>query len=83
MSPNENADVQLPPLTTPETASLAATFCILWFVANWSVNASFRYTSVGSSTVLASTSGLFTMAVSRLLGIERLTTWKIGAVVTR
>lgn len=77
-----SSDDELPPLTTRETASLASTFCVLWFIANWTVNASFRYTSVGSATVLASTSGFFTMVVGRILGIERLTSWKVGAVVT-
>ncbi|KIM30619.1 hypothetical protein M408DRAFT_66400 [Serendipita vermifera MAFF 305830] len=77
-----SSDDDLPPLTTRETASLASTFCVLWFIANWTVNASFRYTSVGSATVLASTSGFFTMVVGRILGIERLTSWKVGAVVT-
>jgi hypothetical protein len=46
------------PLTTIQTAQLASIFCFLWFIANWSVNASLKYTSVGSSTVLASTSGM-------------------------
>lgn len=32
----------------------------VWFVANWSYNASLLYTSITSSTVLASTSSLFT-----------------------
>jgi len=46
------------PLTTIQTAQLASFFCFLWFIANWSANASLKYTSVGSSTVLASTSGM-------------------------
>jgi solute carrier family 35 protein F5 len=32
----------------------------VWFIANWSYNASLAYTSISSSTVLASTSSLFT-----------------------
>jgi solute carrier family 35 protein F5 len=32
----------------------------VWFIANWAYNASLAYTSVTSSTVLASTSSLFT-----------------------
>ncbi len=46
------------PLTTIQVAQLASVFCFLWFIANWSVNASLKYTSIGSSTVLSSTSGM-------------------------
>jgi solute carrier family 35 protein F5 len=48
---------ELEPLTTKETAKLASVFCLFWFVANWSVNASLKFTSVASSTILSSTSG--------------------------
>lgn len=34
-------------------------FCIFWFIANWSVNASLNYTSVASATILSSLSGEF------------------------
>jgi solute carrier family 35, member F5 len=83
LSHREASGEDLPPLTTRETAQLATVFCLLWFIANWTVNASLSYTSVGSSTVLASTSGLFTMIMSRLLGIEGLSAWKISAVIGR
>jgi solute carrier family 35 protein F5 len=69
-SDNDHPEVQLQPipsqpdlgltgqkLTSGETAHLAATFCIVWFAANWTVNASLGLTSVGSSTVLAGMSG--------------------------
>ena len=46
-------------LNTIETIRLSLTFCILWFCANYSTNASLAYTSVGSSTILSSTSGNF------------------------
>lgn len=45
------------PLTTGETSRLALEFCFLWFLANWSVNASLAYTSVASVTILSSMSG--------------------------
>ncbi|KIO32191.1 hypothetical protein M407DRAFT_18764 [Tulasnella calospora MUT 4182] len=53
-----NADElhDLPPLTTKETAKLASIFSVFWFIANWAVNASLDYTSVASSTILASMS---------------------------
>jgi len=70
------------PLTTIQIAQLASVFCFLWFIANWSVNASLKYTSVGSSTVLSSTSGLFTLLAGRIFGIEALSMQKIAAVIT-
>ncbi|KAH9461982.1 hypothetical protein Pst134EB_005898 [Puccinia striiformis f. sp. tritici] len=44
-------------LTTSETAHLASTFVLLWFAANWSVNAALGYTTVSSTTILSSMSG--------------------------
>lgn len=72
----------LPPLTMLETAKLAFTFCFLWFIANYCVNASLDYTSVASATILSSMSGFFTLAVGRLFRVEILTTMKIAAVLT-
>ncbi|KAF8167994.1 hypothetical protein B0H34DRAFT_792654 [Crassisporium funariophilum] len=72
----------LPPLTIKETAHLAFTFCLLWFIANWTVNASLDYTSVASATILSSMSGFFTLAVGRFFRVEQMTLIKIGAVVT-
>lgn len=48
----------LPPLTTKETAQLACAFCFIWFIANWTVNASLELTSVASATILSSMSGM-------------------------
>ncbi|CAG8670318.1 109_t:CDS:2 [Acaulospora morrowiae] len=39
-----------------EVARLSFSFCVLWFAANWCTNASLAYTTVASSTILASTS---------------------------
>ncbi|KAI9595282.1 hypothetical protein BDF19DRAFT_441379 [Syncephalis fuscata] len=55
-----------------EIASLSAKFCIIWFLANWTQNASLAYTSVASSTVIGSTSGLFTLLVGSMAGVEQL-----------
>ncbi|KAG7553563.1 hypothetical protein FFLO_02995 [Filobasidium floriforme] len=94
-SDNDNPEVQLQPLpsqpdlgltgqpklTSGETAHLAATFCIVWFAANWTVNASLGLTSVGSSTVLAGMSGFFTLALGRVFGVESFTRAKVLAVL--
>ncbi|KAF8608821.1 hypothetical protein BDV93DRAFT_486165 [Ceratobasidium sp. AG-I] len=69
------------PLTTRETAKLASLFCFFWFLANWTVNASLGFTSVASTTILASMSGFFTLLIGRAFRVESLSIEKIGAVV--
>lgn len=69
-----------PKLTTTETAHLAALFCVVWFAANWTVNASLGLTSVASSTVLAGMSGFFTLGLGRIFGVEKFTRYKVLAV---
>lgn len=56
-SEDARAPEALEPLTVRQTAKLASVFCLIWFAANWSVNASLEFTSVASSTILSSTSG--------------------------
>lgn len=68
------------PLTTRETFKLSAKFCILWMFANWSNSASFTYTSVASSTILSTTSGVFTLFFGAILGAERFTVKKCVGV---
>ncbi|KAI8344635.1 hypothetical protein BC941DRAFT_508166 [Chlamydoabsidia padenii] len=58
-------------LTLPETIRVSASFCILWFVANYCTNASLAYTSVGSSTILSSMSGLFTLIFGVIFKVEQ------------
>jgi len=72
----------LAPLTDRQTANLAVAFCLLWFIANWTVNASLGYTSVASATVLSSMSGFFTLGIGRVFGVERMTAVKVVAVCT-
>ena len=63
--PNTSGDLQvpfqtaLPPLTTKETAQLALSFCLLWFIANWTLNAALELTSVASATILSTMSGMW------------------------
>ncbi|KAJ2956162.1 hypothetical protein NQZ79_g7957 [Umbelopsis isabellina] len=66
---------QLDKLTIRETVKLSLTFCFIWFLANWSTNASLAYTTVGSSTILSSMSGIGAMC-----GIEKISSLKIAAV---
>lgn len=46
-------------LSTRETAKLATQWCVVWFIANWAVNASLGWTSVASVTILSSTAGVY------------------------
>ena len=66
-NPNTNGNPQvslqlqetaLPPLTTKQTAYLAFSFVLLWFIANWTLNAALDLTSVASATILSTTSGM-------------------------
>ncbi|KAG0321442.1 hypothetical protein BGZ97_011323 [Linnemannia gamsii] len=68
------------PLSHREIAELSFTFCILWFAANWATNASLAYTTVASSTILASMSGFFTLAIGAILKTESFNTLKLIAV---
>ena len=52
-------EAALPPLTTKQTAQLAVGFCLLWFIANWTLNAALELTSVASATILSTMSGPF------------------------
>ena len=49
------------------TAVTAAQFCPLWFLANYLYNLSLNTTSIASSTILSSTSGIFTLLLSIFL----------------
>ncbi|KAF9089541.1 hypothetical protein BGX29_000946 [Mortierella sp. GBA35] len=68
------------PLSHREIAELSFAFCILWFAANWATNASLAYTTVASSTILASMSGFFTLAIGAMLKTESFSTLKLIAV---
>lgn len=53
----------LVPMTTHEVALFGLYFAPLWFIANLTFNWSLALTSVSSSTIIASTSGLFTLII--------------------
>ncbi|CAO3593017.1 unnamed protein product [Absidia cylindrospora] len=67
-------------LGTLDTIKLSFAFCILWFFANYTTNASLAYTSVGSSTILASMSGLFTLGIGAMFNVEKITVVKLVSV---
>jgi len=67
-------------LTLRATAKLALEFCILWFSANYFAAACLEYTTVASSTILASTSSIWTLICGSLLRVERFTVPKLCGV---
>lgn len=68
-------------LSLPETARLSLEFCILWFLANYFVAACLEHTTVASSTILTSTSSVFTLLFGALFGVERFSVRKMLGVL--
>lgn len=62
-------------LSLSETARLSLEFCMLWFLANYLVAACLEYTSVASSTILTSTSSIWTLLFGALVRVEQFS-WK-------
>ena len=69
------------PLSLHETAKLSLEFCMLWFLANYFVAACLEYTTVASSTILTSTSSVFTLLFGALFGVEKFTVRKLIGVL--
>ncbi|WVZ87424.1 hypothetical protein U9M48_034060 [Paspalum notatum var. saurae] len=67
-------------LSTKEIATYGLYLCPLWFVTEYLSNAALARTSVASTTVLSSTSGLFTLFIGVLLGQDSINAAKIIAV---
>ncbi|KAI9149388.1 putative vacuolar membrane protein [Paramyrothecium foliicola] len=63
-----------------ETAVLSLEFCLLWFVANYLSSACLEYTSVASTTILTSTSGIWTLILGAMFGVERFSLRKLIGV---
>lgn len=68
-------------LTLVETARLSFEFCILWFLANYFAAACLEYTTVASSTIIASTSSIWTLLSGSVIGVERFTLRKLFGVL--
>ncbi|EMC98282.1 hypothetical protein BAUCODRAFT_66267 [Baudoinia panamericana UAMH 10762] len=69
------------PMDLAEIARLAFEFCLLWFVANYFTAACLQYTTVASSTILTSTSSIFTLLFGAVFKVERFTLRKLFAVI--
>jgi solute carrier family 35 protein F5 len=68
-------------LSVPETAKLSLEFCLLWFVANYLVAACLEYTSVASSTILTSTSSIWTLIFGAIWRVESFSWRKLAGVL--
>ncbi|KXJ93086.1 hypothetical protein Micbo1qcDRAFT_194369 [Microdochium bolleyi] len=68
-------------LTLYETAWLSLEFSVLWVLANYFASACLEYTSVASSTILTSTSSIWTLIFCALLKIESFSIRKLLAVL--
>lgn len=64
-----------------ETAWLSLEFCMLWFVANYLVAACLEYTSVASSTILTSTSSIWTLLFGAMFRVEKFSIKKLLGVL--
>jgi solute carrier family 35, member F5 len=58
----------------------AAKIAPMWFISNFAYNASLRYTSITSSTVLVNTGSLFTFLFAVLMRDEYFNWWKVIGV---
>ncbi|KAK4192874.1 putative ras [Podospora australis] len=64
-----------------ETAGLSLEFFIVWFLANYFASACLEYTSVGSVTILTSTSSIWTLIFGALKKVEGFTVRKLIGVL--
>ncbi|KAI7924496.1 hypothetical protein M0657_004662 [Pyricularia oryzae] len=63
------------------TAWLSLEFSMLWFVANYFASACLEYTSVGSVTILTSTSSVWTLIFCAVMGVEGFSLRKLAGVM--
>ena len=68
-------------LSLRETAWLSLEFCMLWFAANYFASACLEYTSVGSVTILTSTSSVWTLVFCAAMRVEVFTVRKLVGVL--
>ncbi|XWS27071.1 hypothetical protein CRYUN_Cryun26dG0085100 [Craigia yunnanensis] len=68
-------------LTAKEIAAFGFCMAPIWFSTEYLTNAALARTSVASTTLLSSTSGLFTLIIGALLGQDSLNTVKVVSVI--
>ncbi|KAL9041200.1 MAG: hypothetical protein Q9214_004189 [Letrouitia sp. 1 TL-2023] len=73
----DNADK----MTFRETAKLGFEFSLLWFAANYFTAACLEYTTVASSTILTSTSSIWTLIFGAIIHVEFFSLRKLIGVI--
>ncbi|KAI0201239.1 hypothetical protein F4808DRAFT_131790 [Astrocystis sublimbata] len=64
-----------------ETARFSLEFAIIWFLGNYTASACLEYTSVGSATIITSTSSVWTLIFCGLMKIEAFSARKLVGVL--
>ncbi|KAL4975388.1 hypothetical protein BDW66DRAFT_137594 [Aspergillus desertorum] len=64
-----------------KTAKLSFHFCLLWFTANYFSMACLQFTTVASTTILTSTSGVWTLIFGAILRVENFSARKLLGVI--
>ncbi|KAI0883248.1 uncharacterized protein GGS22DRAFT_37828 [Annulohypoxylon maeteangense] len=64
-----------------ETARFSLEFCMIWFLGNYFASACLEYTSVGSVTILTSTSSVWTLVFCAAMRIEAFSVRKLAGVM--
>ncbi|OTB06179.1 hypothetical protein M426DRAFT_319248 [Hypoxylon sp. CI-4A] len=79
----EAADLPKPSdkLSFFETARFSLEFCMIWFMGNYFASACLEYTSVGSVTILTSTSSVWTLVFCAIMRIEPFSVRKLIGVL--
>ncbi|XP_030530584.2 uncharacterized vacuolar membrane protein YML018C-like [Rhodamnia argentea] len=68
-------------MNSKQILKVACTLAPIWFVSEYFMNAALARTSVASTTILFSTSGLFTLLIGAFLGQESICVVKVISVV--
>ncbi|XP_022755195.1 uncharacterized vacuolar membrane protein YML018C-like [Durio zibethinus] len=68
-------------LSAKEIAAFGFSLAPIWFATEYLTNAALARTSVASTTLLSSTSGLFTLIIGALLGQDSINAMKVVSVV--
>jgi len=77
----ETSPERLKHLDTWSTARLSFYFCVLWFLANYFALSCLQYTTVASTTILSSTSSVWTLLIGAITRTEKFTWRKLIGVV--
>ncbi|KAI0833065.1 hypothetical protein F5Y06DRAFT_280726 [Hypoxylon sp. FL0890] len=68
-------------LTFMETVRFSLEFCMIWFLGNYFASACLEYTSVASTTILTSTSSVWTLIFCAMMRIEPFSVRKLLGVL--